>query len=226
MGGQELLRIVAGADSDIRDSLRPLSDGGTALEAGFADSLEEKYDGAFRVEILERTWATINPALLRAASEGELLPLMEAGDEQADVFLFSIRGALECELDVEDIKAGLESVITTIHEQTGAHVLVFNCSSVDLSDDVYDYRGIPDTFSLRALKLNHALIELSMLHGVSIIDVERLVAQLGGERHLSEPLRYSTTVFEEIRNELLRVLEDIGFFEERPLVMQVGRKNG
>jgi hypothetical protein len=66
-------------------------------------------------------------------------------------------------------------------------------------------------------------MELSVREGISVIDVERLVAEHGASRHVLQAGRYSPQVNQAICQELLRVLEDIGFFEDRPLVMQVGR---
>jgi hypothetical protein len=109
-----------------------------------------------------------------------------------------------------------------VKDKLGAHVLIYNVSTVEPDDHLHNYHGRHDTWGLRAHKFNLALMELSVLDGISIIDVERLVAERGAGRHVLRAGRYSLEVSEAVRHELLRVLEDIGFFESRPLVMQVG----
>jgi hypothetical protein len=113
-----------------------------------------------------------------------------------------------------------------VKERLDAHVLVHNASTVEPGDQVHNYHGREDTWALRVHQFNMALMELSVWEGISFIDVERLVAEHGAYRHVRQPGRYSAEVYEAIRREFRRVLEDIGFFEDRPLVMQVGRKGG
>ena len=73
-------------------------------------------------------------------------------------------------------------------------------------------------------QLNLAVMELSVLDGISVIDVDRIVAELGGREHVQEFLSYSPDARAAIRDELVRVLEEYGFFEPRPLLLQVGRR--
>jgi hypothetical protein len=127
-------------------------------------------------------------------------------------------------LSVQAYKTGFSRCIAAIKARMGAHVIVFNCFTYDPHDGADNHHGIPETRAYRALAFNLALIELSMEHGISIIDVDRILAELGGAAHVSEAFRYSTPAREAIRDEFVRVLQDIGFFENRPLVMQVGRK--
>jgi hypothetical protein len=129
---------------------------------------------------------------------------------------------------VEIFKETYAQLINRIKERLNAHVLVFNCSSLDPGDLTHNYRQVEDTLALRIHRFNLALMQLSMSEGVSIIDVDRLIAELkgGGEKHVLEALRYSKEVYQTLCEEFLRVLADIGFFEKRPLVMQVGQQKG
>jgi hypothetical protein len=122
-------------------------------------------------------------------------------------------------------KENLHRLIREIKQRLGAHVIIYNCSSVDPEDHVANYHGLnADPAALRIHKLNLALMQLSIQEGISIIDVDRLVAELGGGQHVVRAMTYSGAALETIGKEFLRVLEDIGFFEKRPLAMQVGRK--
>jgi hypothetical protein len=118
----------------------------------------------------------------------------------------------------------LRRLIAAVKERLDAHVLVFNCSSIDPDDNVHNYHGREDTTALHIHRLNLALMELSCQEGISIIDVERLISEMGGERHVVAPCRYSDEAYEAVGQEFLRVLADIGFFEPRPLIMQIGQR--
>ncbi|HLF04737.1 MAG TPA: hypothetical protein VI855_05920, partial [Dehalococcoidia bacterium] len=119
----------------------------------------------------------------------------------------------------------LQRLIQEIKHRLGAHVIIYNCSSVDPEDTMSNYHGIKaDPVALRIHKLNLALMQLSIREGISIIDVDRLIAELGGEQHVIKAMTYSNTALEAMGKEFLRVVEDIGFFEKRPLVMQAGRQ--
>jgi hypothetical protein len=121
-------------------------------------------------------------------------------------------------------KQNLSRLIAAAKERLDAHVLIFNCSSIDPDDNVHNYHGREDTTALRIHRLNLALMELSCEAGISIIDVERLISEMGGEQHVKAACRYSDEAYEAIGQEFLRVLADIGFFENRPLILQIGQK--
>jgi hypothetical protein len=115
-------------------------------------------------------------------------------------------------------------LVQRIKERIEAHVLVYNCSTIDPHDHIDNYHGKEDNNELRTHKLNLALMQLSVEEGISIIDVDRLTAEMGGQENVLSWCGYSDEAYEAIGQEFLRVLEDIGFFENRPLVMQLGRK--
>lgn len=125
---------------------------------------------------------------------------------------------------VERFRQGFARLVAEIKERLAAHIIVFNCFAFDPNDRTRSYFGVQDTPALRALKFNIALIDISTEEGISIVDVDRVLAELGGASHVTEAFRYSPRACELIRDEFFRVLQDIGFFERRPLVMQVGRK--
>lgn len=126
-------------------------------------------------------------------------------------------------LDPDASQANLQRLIRTVKERWGAHLVLLNCSSIDPADQVHTYFGRDDTLAVRIHRFNLALIALSASEGVSVVDVDRIIAELGGDRHVPEALRYSDPACREIAEEFLRVLEDLGFFDERPLVPQIGR---
>src|SRR4028118_1692757 len=52
MGGKPTIRILVKGDRDVIDSLLPITRGGKKLEKGLQDSIDEKYDRAFQIEII------------------------------------------------------------------------------------------------------------------------------------------------------------------------------
>jgi len=127
---------------------------------------------------------------------------------------------------IEDFKQTYTQLIKAIKARLDAHVIVFNASSFDPKDLTHRYRGVQDSLSQQIHRLNFALMQLSVSEGISIIDTDRVIAEHrgGAQTHISKPLHYSKEAHQALCGEFLRVLEDIGFFEARPLVMQVGNK--
>ena len=140
-----------------------------------------------------------------------------------DLVVLSAQPAITAEIPAQEFKQSLLDQVQRIKQELNAHVIVYNCSSVDPDDKVYNYRGIPDTFQIRVHRANLVLMQISQLEGISIIDVERIVGQLAGDKVVKGPLDYTDEGYAAMGREFLRVLEDIGFFENRPLVMQIGQ---
>jgi hypothetical protein len=128
-------------------------------------------------------------------------------------------------LEAAQLGVTLERVVGAVKRRLGAHVIVFNAASFDPHDEVHTYHGIPDTLAVKIQRFNLALTQVSVRTGISIVDVDRLLAELGGAQHVLEALVYSTDAHRATREEFLRILEDIGFFEHRWLAMQVGQRH-
>jgi hypothetical protein len=126
-----------------------------------------------------------------------------------------------------DVRKDLVSVVGDIKSLIGAHVLVVNLSTLDPTDPVFNYHGLDEEpFSLRAHRLNSMLVSVSHETGVSVIDVDRVIAERGGDVSVVGPARYTSEGLKRIAEEIFRVLEDYGFFDERPLLEQVGAGSG
>ena len=125
-------------------------------------------------------------------------------------------------LRVEVTEEGLLRLIRAVKEELGSYIIVYNCSPLDPEDHTHNYHGLDDTLSLRIRQLHLALIGLSLEEGISIVDVERIAAEFG-EESVPSALTYSDQANAAICKEFVRILADIGFFEARPLMMQIGR---
>lgn len=171
----------------------------------------------FDVEVVSR----------RSGPLGEVLSGLEAGALDVagvapDVVILSVSEDAAAASDRVSFETALADVARLV--KPFAHVLVFLASSFDPCDQTTNYRAAGDTVSLRVHRLNRAAIAASASEGISVVDVDRIVAELGGDRHVDSVLRYSTQVEAAIREEVLAILDDYGFFEDRPLVPQIASR--
>jgi hypothetical protein len=213
MGGQATLRVLAVGNDDVRDTLLARAGGGHALEAGLAEQARAKYP-----EVTVAVRYVPGGAGLGTAGAARL------AEEPADVLLTSVEPSVGDDFDAARFTADLADLIQRVKAGSGAHVIVMNGSTVDPADRVTRYAGRPDPLAVRVNRANLALMDLSIREGISIVDVDRLIAELGGRDHVTAPMRYSPAACRVIGDEILRILEDIGFFERRPLVMQLGKR--
>ncbi|MCT7989006.1 class I SAM-dependent methyltransferase [Laspinema olomoucense] len=224
MGGQPALNLLIWAGSDVANSLLSFQEGGAKLNLGIRDLVKEKYAGKFELKTLEKPWTSSEGVLQALQKEGNAQNLLE---ETIDIVVFSIQSALtesgDKVLSVERYYENLVRIVRLIKEQMGAYIIFFNCCSLDPEERMHNYHNLTDSLSLRIQKLNLALIKLSMLEGISIIDVDYILAELGGDHHVLQALDYSPAAWEAISLEFLRVIEDVGFFELRPLLVQIGK---
>ncbi|MBL1209291.1 hypothetical protein [Geminocystis sp. GBBB08] len=89
---------------------------------------------------------------------------------------------------------------------------------------IYNYYEKKESLSLKLTKLNLALLKLSSETGISIIDVDQILAESGANQYLVKILEYTPQGYQLIAIEFVRVLEDVGFFEHRPLLVQMGNR--
>lgn len=239
MGGRPELRILIKANRDVVDSLLGGEQGGGKLTKGLAEVVDEKYGAAFRVEITQEP-AARSEWLVRQleGSDDPGVPSTSIWAVRPDIIVLSAQADLEgagwdgapdpdSPPFVFDLALGNLSEIVRSLKDFGAHVLVYNCTTIDPDDQTYNYHRVDaEPAALRAHRLNLALAQLSSMEGISVIDVDLLMAELGAAAHVIGKLEYSEAACEAIRDEVLRVLDEYGFFEERPLVLQVAAGEG
>ncbi len=211
--------VLGGADLD--DAVLSTAQGGRMLPLGLAEVVRARHPD-LELEIVRHAsqdvWAL--------ASELDALRREIRG---VDVVLRSIQpdaasGVTGPELGRRFADA-MAQVIATCKDE-GCRVILLNGSTLDPHDVVSCYAGVGDTGPLVVHRLDLELIELSMLDGISAVDVDRVVAELGGRDHVLGPFAYSTELCEAIRDEIAFVLDDYGFFDDRPLLAQRGRRGG
>ena len=103
------------------------------------------------------------------------------------------------------------------------HVVLVGASTLGAHQPI-TYAGNEDDYRLRAHRFDAAQIRISMALGVSVVDVDRVIANESGKTNVLAPLEYSPEAQAAIADEMAFIFDDIGFFEKRPLVAQVGQE--
>jgi hypothetical protein len=223
------LFVVGGVD--VVDVAVSKADGGAKLDMGVRELVASEFPGVV-IETLHEG----------SSGFGELRSALESGDsrlidEQPKIVLLSIArdvvelGRTRAGVGVEDavrrVESDLVAVVELIKEKVGAHVLVANVSTLDPSQKVYNYHDIDhEPVSLCAHRLDLMLVGVSHDEGISVIDVDRKIAELGGAVGVKAAFDYTTAGCETVAGEIVRVIDDYGFFDDRPLLAQVGARAG
>jgi hypothetical protein len=113
-------------------------------------------------------------------------------------------------LQPDDSMANFARIIDAIRAGPGAHVLIFNLSAVTPGELVHDYFGLAEDLVTRIRRFNLALVELSRATGVSVIDVDALVAREGASRLKFDPVHLTGPGCRIVAEEVVRVLADLG----------------
>jgi len=213
------LSIVVLGGTDLDDSVLSRAQGGRALDEGLDDALRAAHPTLTSVEIRR-----VDPRPV-----GELavdLPAFVAQLDGADVVLRSVQPDL---IGIEtgaafaaEFRDAMAAVIAAVKD-TGARMFLLNGATYDPADTASCYVG-GETTPLAIHRLALELIDLSMLDGISVIDADRLVAETGGASHVRGCLEYSPELCATIRDEIVFVLEDYGYFDDRPVLVQQGRR--
>jgi hypothetical protein len=113
-------------------------------------------------------------------------------------------------LDVETSMHNFAAIVARIRLRCDAPILVYNLSSVIPGDLVHCHEGLGEIFSTRIKRFNLGVAELSQRTGISVIDVDRIVA-CGGADHLKlDAVHLSGPGCRQVAAEVVRVLDDLG----------------
>lgn len=103
-------------------------------------------------------------------------------------------------------------IIGRVRERSAAPILIYNLSSVIPGESVHCHQGFGDIFSTRIRRFNLGLTELSQRAGVSIIDVDTIIARAGADRVKLDAVHLTAEGCRLVAAEVARVLEDLGCF--------------
>jgi hypothetical protein len=116
-------------------------------------------------------------------------------------------------LDVARSMDNFARIVARIRENTEAPILVCNVSSAIPGEQVHSHQGLEDSFSTRIRQFNLGLIELSQRTGISVIDVDAILARAGADRLKLDAVHLTAEGCRLVAAEMVRVLEDLGLFE-------------
>lgn len=186
---------------------------------GLVQAVHDRTAGDAAVELTALVGVTLADLHRRLDDDPALLA-------DIDVLLVSVGD----ELTRDRSGAALESEVTEALAAVIAHarrqatrVLAVNLCTFDPGTEVFAHRDDVEPDDLRAHRLDAVLVEASMQHGISIIDADRAIAGVGAARCVERLGHYRPEGRAVVLGELLRVLEDYGFFDDRPVLEQVGR---
>jgi hypothetical protein len=93
-------------------------------------------------------------------------------------------------------------------------ILVYNMSAAVPGEQVHCHEGLGEILSTRIRRFNLALVELSQRTGISVVDVDAVVARTGADRLLVDPSHLTAEGCRLVAEEVVRILHDRGCFDE------------
>ncbi len=117
-------------------------------------------------------------------------------------------------MEVTQSLANLERIVELIRARTEAPILIYNMSPIVPGEIVHCLQGLGETFAMRIRRFNLALADLSERTGISIIDVDEILARAGAGHLKVDAMHLAPEAYRLIAEEVVRVLEDHGVLEE------------
>lgn len=152
--------------------------------------------------------------LLRHREQGYLLhPADMAECTPAD--LAWLRSSFEPvrPLDPARSMENFRSIVERLRSRSDAPILVYNVSSVVPGDRVHCHAGLGDMLSTRIRQFNLGLIALSQETGISVVDVDAIVARHGADRLKVDALHLNAEGCRLVAEEVVSILNDLGVVE-------------
>jgi hypothetical protein len=190
---------------------RPLALGSYPVESQFSTALFSFEADAFVLSIMPDA-AT---CLLRHREAGFLFyPAETAGWTAEDRRWLKTDFESLPLMDLAVSFANLERIVARIRARTDAPILIYNLSPIVPGQIVHCLQGLGETFATRIRRFNLALADLSEREGVSIVDVDEILARHGADRLKVDAMHLKPEAYRLIAQEVVRVLEDLGVLEE------------
>lgn len=200
-----LLESSGAVPEELAESGMPL--GPYPLPAQFGSSLFNSDADAFVLSIQPE----ICNRLVRHRRDGYLFFPYNRQAWQADQLAWVKSSFVDARfLEPEESMANLQKVIERIRVRSSSPILVYNVSSFVPGERVHCHTGVDDLFSTRVKRFNIALVELSRQTGISVIDVDRLLAELGCARMMYDSLHFNADGCRAVAGEVVRVLGELG----------------
>ncbi len=109
--------------------------------------------------------------------------------------------------------ANLAAIVEKIRLGTEAPILVYNMSPIQPGETLHCYQGVGETYGNRIRKFNLGLIELSEATGISVINVDTVLARKGAETLKLDVMHLTAAGYRFVAEEVVRVLKDLGLLD-------------
>jgi hypothetical protein len=116
-------------------------------------------------------------------------------------------------LSVAESMTNLAAIVDRIRKNSQAPILIYNLSPIIAHETIHCYLGLGETLSTRIRRFNLGLAELSEEIGISIVDVDTVVARHGADALKIDAMHLTPEGYELVAQEVVRVLDDLGLFE-------------
>jgi hypothetical protein len=113
-------------------------------------------------------------------------------------------------LEVPQSMENLANIVARIRTRKDVPILVYNASSVIPGEAVHNYQGLDETYATRCKRFNLALISLSKEMGISIVDVDTIIARSGADRLKIDAMHLTAEGYRLVAEEVVRILTDLG----------------
>jgi lysophospholipase L1-like esterase len=117
-------------------------------------------------------------------------------------------------MSVEASMHNLTAVVERIRQTKDVPILVYNLSPIIPGDFVHCYIGLDETYATRIKRFNLALIELSQSIGISIVDLDAIVARHGADTLKLDAMHLTAEGYKRVAEEVVRILNDLGVFDD------------
>ncbi|MBU1378550.1 MAG: SGNH/GDSL hydrolase family protein [Alphaproteobacteria bacterium] len=191
---------------------RGLALGAFSIDAQFQSGL---FTGTPDVVVLSIQPDVMN-ALVRHRGDGHLFYPHEAPSwPDEDRAWLAATYAPEPPLGAGVSMVNLERIVSQLRSVGDPQILVFNLSPIVPWERVHCYQGLGETLAQRIRRFNLALAELSAETGISIVDVDAVVARAGAERLKLDAVALTAEGCRLVCEEVVHILDDLGCFAER-----------
>jgi hypothetical protein len=122
---------------------------------------------------------------------------------------FELVGRLDC----AESMANLTAIVEKIRQRSDAPILVYNLSAIIPGDTIHCHQGLGEAYATRIRRFNLGLVEVSEKTGLSVIDVDALMARKGTETLKIDTIHLTPQGYRLVAEEVVRVLHDLGVLD-------------
>jgi hypothetical protein len=118
-------------------------------------------------------------------------------------------------LEPDRSMANFATIIARLRERGDRPILIFNMSPIVPWERVHNHQGLAEGLAYRITRFNLALVDLSRRTGISIVDVDAVLARAGASRLKVDAVRLTSAGCALVAGEVVRILADLGCLSAR-----------